>query len=60
MAGIDGWDCRSSDREPGEMELRSAGKARGQGQCAESWLAGRNAVPRFPVGSVSFWGGRLH
>lgn len=59
VAGIESCDCRSSDREPGEMELASAGKARGQGQCAGPRLAGRNAVPWFPVGSVSFWDRRL-
>lgn len=42
------------------MELAGAGKARGQRQCAEPWLAGRNAAPWFPVGSVSFWGRGLH
>lgn len=40
VAGIESCDCRSSDREPGEMELASAGKARGQGQCAGPRLAG--------------------
>lgn len=68
MILLKGWElwwlglpAGTAGAQPGSLGRWNwdAGEARGQRQRAEPQLDGRNAVPRFPVGSVPFWGRRL-